>query len=728
MDIVIDFSVTESLKTNRICNTTKPLPEGLTIENNRITGKIFEVYPLTDYEFYCYNDYSVTNYVTISIAVTKNFHQGLVGYYMKPDDFDTDCYTGYEEYDDNANLQIIRIDKNINHENVTTDVPWSGLSSDFSTKYAVKWVGYLFIEKGFTGFELSCKDYAAIYIYYNPFVSYPEVHDYDTMEFDFGFVLLEKGLYPVSIYYTKYKGGSGLNVKIKFENEEEYVDINPYLVYVPNGNFEYVYNTAVYTINEDIQSNNPILFIQDKTVVKYTSEPNLPSGLSIDEKSGIISGNPNDVQDKKEYKITVEFDDKSTLDVLIYIKVNEDSTPTGFHFIDVKSGEELKSLDFIIGGYYDLLVSQINGVVIDLDVNNLPSDFTFDKDTQRLTGLCKSLIDGNVIEVVGTLLDSSTKIEKFTMTSKYLCDENNIVYHSVLIEGGSINDGTIILISSNNTRIEVPYKYSMDLLYVEIGCYLADNYSLIIKDSGNGYFNTKWTILADGKTIFEVSSIQGLTEAKYEITSIPTKPVIHYPENDIMLYLKQENYVLIPSFGRTYVESCSIEPEFKISGLVFSKTDCSIKGKTLSSQDKKLFTITATNPFGSTTANISVSISNMTIFNGCEYDGKVLLQIKRHIDSYQYRYMYFYIYDLNDFLIFSWIGGTDYNPKDKIYEICVPQNVYKFRIQNTDKTNGWKNGFIKVSIYNMGLGNYTMMGYEETKSINYNCIFIYLLI
>ena len=61
-------------------------------------------------------------------------------------------------------------------------------------------------------------------------------------------------------------------------------------------------NPAEYVVGVAITANEPM--VTGGRVEKYTCEPDLPDGLSLDEKSGIISGTPQNAQNDQGYTVT----------------------------------------------------------------------------------------------------------------------------------------------------------------------------------------------------------------------------------------------------------------------------------------------------------------------------------------------------------------------------------------------------------------------------------------
>ena len=79
----------------------------------------------------------------------------------------------------------------------------------------------------------------------------------------------------------------------------------------------YTTNNATYTMGEAITDNTPTA---DSTIASYTVSPNLPTGLSLNESTGVISGTPSTLSIQATYTVTATNESGSTThDVFIAV-------------------------------------------------------------------------------------------------------------------------------------------------------------------------------------------------------------------------------------------------------------------------------------------------------------------------------------------------------------------------------------------------------------------------
>lgn len=502
------------------CNTSTPLPEGLHIdvESNKIVGKPQKAQELTDYDLYCHNYYSETNHVTISIAVTDKFNKGVVGYYMKSS-YEMNCYNEYDPSYSEIRTDFIRIDKSITHEYNANNTVWDGLTQNFMLKYGVKWEGYLRFESNITNVRLSSIDSSFLYIdnIYNTLIYHACHDDYASSETSVSF---EKGLYSFALSYNKgsTSEGSGIKFEVKMSGSDEYVDGSDYLVYIPNGDFEYSYNTATYTTDGDILANIPILSNNDKVVKKYTVNPELPDGLELNPSSGSITGNPSTIQEKKEYTVSVEFDDGSKLSSVIYIKIDGDSTPKGLHIINYKTGEEMGNpITIYLGEECDLLAAPLNGYVDVIKFTKYPQQLVLPSGNRLVSNeALNEVFENEEIIIEAILLNGDKMSQSFNISCKSKCDEGkelhviNKYYFSIGSFSLATEEGEIIFENEFNDKEYNPY--------ITIGCLIPGKYVFTLHCE-NTWSDVTWSLMTDGKRVGDVHLEQGQIDGIFYIST-----------------------------------------------------------------------------------------------------------------------------------------------------------------------------------------------------------------
>lgn len=521
------------------CNTTTPLPDGMYITaNNEIVGRVLQAQPLSEYSLYCHNDYSETNHVKISIAVTDKFNKGTVGYYMKSSPFDDNCYGFLKPTYDGVTSEFIRIDKSVTHEYDENNTIWDGLTPNFVNKYGIRWEGYLQFEKDVTDIKLSSVDSSFLFLGSMDY-SYLEHTCSDDYGFETRSVSLAKGLYSFALNYRKgtTSRGNGIKLEIKMDGDDDYVDASDYLVYVPNGDFEYTYHTVTYSTDKDIQSNIPIFSNNDKVVKGYTIIPSLPDGLELNPTTGTITGNPSTTQTKKEYTVTVEFDDNTKLSTLIYIKIDGDSTPTGLHIIDYNTGEELKSPIIVyLGENYDFLAAPLNGYVDDIKFTKYPEQLSGNKQRLMTDVPLSNTFENEEIIIEATLLNGDKMTQSYNITCKSKCEEGKTLH---VVNRYSYTSGSFSLSTEDGENVFEYDLSSNENYYVTIGCLVPDNYIFTMKVEGI-FYGVTFNVMTDGKDVSIVTLEAGQSEGTFHIST------------SIYIYLFNIFLILIYSWNKTY--------------------------------------------------------------------------------------------------------------------------------------------------------------------------------
>lgn len=631
-----------------------------------------------------------------------NFKRGVIGSYRR---------------DSFSSPEFIRIDDSITHEYNPNDTAWSGLNSNFVLNYEVDWECYLNIKDNISEIQLSAINEAELYIddMSIPLLSISSLNGYSTktMKLD-----LVKNVYYFKLKYKHTKGGNGIEVKALID--DNLVDISKYLVYIPNGEFEYIYNTATYNVNDYIQVNSPIVYNDEIILANYSCESNLPNGLSIDN-DGKISGKVTTPQDMKEYIIKAETNDGRNLTTSVFIKVIPDSTPSGFHFVDSKTGLEIDPLVFYLGFEYDLIIAPVTGIVLNIEFVQYPMGFEVDSDNHLIVNPTDPILLSPII-IKAQLVDTSFITFTYYVNVTSYCPDNQKYHKISSLNQWILPSGSIELTDKNGTTVFESDYISNDGAVVTIGCLIPDDYILTINFDSENYVGYNWNLYVDGKLLLTVRMENGQHKGNFNISTIAMKPEIHYEKTDITLYYDEKSVNIIPTFGKTIISSCSIEPDLQPDSLQFSTKDCSIKGYLSKVIDKQTYTVTATNAFGVTNVTINLTVSKLSYKEGCEYENKIFLMVD--IDNL-YKYILLKIYNPDDTTLYKY-STSDYSLNTH-FEFCINQGRYVTYINSPYDTKSWENENIKLSLSDLPIGKYNLKEGESSKTFRHYCILLLLL-
>ena len=180
----------------------------------------------------------------------------------------------------------------------------------------------------------------------------------------------------------------------------------------PPSNLLYYSQTAVYTINKQITNNTPTV---TGSVSSYLVDPPLPSGLTIDSLTGVISGTPTELQTATDYTITVSNQYGFTKDI-ISITVN-DTAPTNLTY-------PLPTVVLAKGVNIGNIASSTSGTPTSWSVSpSLPDGLTLDSSNGNISGSPTTTQSNNTYTI--TAINSGgfckTNLSIIIVDSMYVC-------------------------------------------------------------------------------------------------------------------------------------------------------------------------------------------------------------------------------------------------------------------------------------------------------------------
>lgn len=433
---------------------------------------------------------------------------------MKVSNFDVN--NEYSSTDEGVEVEFIKIDKNITHSLDTSSIPWEGLNTDFIKNFAVSWEGYIKIEDDqYINFEL-CTTGGRAYIY----IDNTLVLSSYTTACNSGYLHKVPGYYSIRIAYSA--GSGGREFRIKYSNDK--YDFTKMYRYVPNSKLEYTYNQATYITGASITSNSPIL-TSGVSVKSYEAITTLPSGLSVDETSGLITGKATTKQDRTAYQIQATLSDDTKVTTTIYIIINgiyyiiiiiiEMVKPQGIFLTDTSSSstEKLTTLTMSLGKRYVYSIGVETGTVISFIIDNPPKGCEYDT---SFSLICIPSEEGEYnFTIKAVAPDDSLTPELIKANTTTLCTDGKkyhtySFYHtesSFQFLSYSITDVATgnELVPTANIRVSIGFTYKeFDEKQTYGGaCQLPGEVSISTKTSYTLNENTTMKVYVDGLVVMD---------------------------------------------------------------------------------------------------------------------------------------------------------------------------------------------------------------------------------
>lgn len=350
---------------------------------------------------------------------------------------------------------------------------------------------------------------------------------------------------------------------------------------------QYRYIYSVYTKNEDIVTNEPLLTGIDETPT-YSKDKLFPLGLYLDEETGNIWGKPTVASRRDEYFITATFPTHAPLTVSIFIAVEEMSIPNNVYLYDPFTGDIITSeATYPIGkttifqaaddsgtaiAHYNIK-GNIPGMVYDLNsgaLKGLPSEYgsyKLDVSACNIAGCGNTFINITIVkECEGDKVQAVFNITKATGYFEF----------SLLREDGSTEIPTIRLDDKSNWE----YNY----------CITPNKYSLALYNKLSSAVRYKLQVYTDGykmidTVLFGASSNGGTSKVEYIASGeIPT---ISYPKTIEWEMYEMKSFT--PTTENTFT-SFSLKPGLP-KGLKFNTNTGELYGSPLETVENYVYII-----------------------------------------------------------------------------------------------------------------------------------------
>ena len=199
-------------------------------------------------------------------------------------------------------LKVVKTDSQINFPVDQAGV-WSGLPTDLTTYYFAEWEGYLnFTEIGNWKIRVGCDDSCRVFSIEDTLqIDRWTCASYSTAEKTIP--ISSTGYYDYRIRYQQKTDNKGMVLEWQAPSGGWEVIPAANIFHIAPSMLSYDYERAHYFQNVQIVQNQPRLFYAT-SCSNYNIQPALPSGLSFNTGTGIISGAPTTEQVLTQYTIT----------------------------------------------------------------------------------------------------------------------------------------------------------------------------------------------------------------------------------------------------------------------------------------------------------------------------------------------------------------------------------------------------------------------------------------
>lgn len=581
----------------------RDLPPGINFENGVFSGTPYYSFDRDTYTVTAKN--IVTCTATILIGVldnsTSGMASGLDGYY----------YSGTLTSCDPLSIAVIRESYNHRFKRVEssgiqfadTTAVWNGLSAEFQNSFIAYWSGYLYVPEtaDFT-FTMTCEDWCRLHIgnednYYSN-TGCGKTTRTITLSLNGGFMFF-------SISFGKTVSGRSKSMSISWSQDTgnmrftKQLLTNDYLYHKPDSYLSYTYSKAIYVSGADIPPNNPIFIESRVTYNSFTVSPQLPAGISINERTGVISGRPTVYSAASASYIITAAGSSQSLSATITLSVEPRYLPQNLTYPAV-TGDIGQELFILINNVKVTTITPtiVNGVsvIYQIESDNLPNGLTFNQETGGVSGTPLTTFSG-VITISATNPSGTTYTDWNLVING--CSSGR-VFQQIDYTSGY---GDVTVTVKDNSGIKY-YEKTGPLVsfskYQYLGCVTPSTYIFEISTGSNHLFGGTYVIFADGKVIKSgVYNGTSNTVFSYTYSNILNSaiPVLEYPQT--LSIILGQNLAIGPNYvtnGASSFNCLTTLPE----DVNFDKTTGLLTGlsNSLSFNPTFTLTITATNSYG----------------------------------------------------------------------------------------------------------------------------------
>jgi hypothetical protein len=336
-----------------------------------------------------------------------------------------------------------------------------------------------------------------------------------------------------------------------------------------------------------------------------SASPTLPTGLSINTSTCVISGTPGSASSSTKYTITASNDAGSVSDT-IYLEVV--SAPTGLSYnsttnsLALTKGHPLTTEgDSTLSGGTPVTCIASPSLPAGLDLNSSTCDITGNPQGLQQTAITHVITATNA----GGSVSASVSITVDWATPK---PEGLVFAASPYV----VADGTNVTILSNTLTGGTPTSCT-------VSPSLPNGLSLSYSSGKCGITGTP-SVASDSTGLFTITALNlaGSVSDTISLSVVKTPMSISYSGSPFS-FTKGTAITTVTATSTGTPTGCSVSPTLP-TGLILDSITCDISGTPLDYSPNKTYTITSTNPKGSATASIDIAV-NWTVLppNGLSF-------------------------------------------------------------------------------------------------------------
>ena len=401
-----------------------------------------------------------------------------------------------------------------------------------------------------------------------------------------------KGYYPIQVEFFAVGSMFGMMLTWKKPGDDSFVAVpESKLSHIPDGSFTYTTEFIHYYQNVKIPDNTPVFIGVTMSNPVFTSDPVLPSGLTL-QSNGVISGTPSNITSETTYVITATSGGLS-LSTKIVFDVSYVAPPTSL-LIKGEDGEEVNEV--IVQQFTDMspLILECDKDSVTWSIEpDLPLGMSIDHAYKRIKGWPKASLSRTRFTVSAS--NSGGSVQKILYVTVTGCEYGQYLYTpNVTVMGGQV-----VVTKDNQTFFE---QFVNNTEYSAVLCLPRDTYNLTLVCSLPQQVPCFLTLLGEDGFTYMRLVIPGHRVARAVLsTNVTKKPTIKVASSKSLRV--REHFSLTIEVEGVY-SPLMIQPSLP-SGVTLSGT---VLSGAFMDQGTFIFTVSTSNEAGEDKAVIEFDV------------------------------------------------------------------------------------------------------------------------